>query len=251
MIKRTVYYMFILGIFTGALVCAVLAVKDAAPFIKSDWEIRQLREEVKTEENDPNGEKMTGDNIHWDQLRKINADIVAWITVPGTKIDYPVLQCSTWNEYLHKDYKGEYSYPGSIFIQPGVSFFDKHVVVYGHNMASRAMFGSLHDYESKDFAREHPDVYIYEQERTIHARIYSTYDCEDASETYLTEFRTEKEWVTWLTMTVKDNYYDMGVVPVKEDRVITLSTCSTGKSEDSRYTVHSVVQERTEDIDED
>lgn len=116
-------------------------------------------------------------------------------------------------------------------------------------MASRAMFGSLHDYESKDFARKHPDVYIYEQGRTIHARIYSTYDCEDASETYRTYFQTEKEWVTWLTMTVKDNYYDIGVVPVKEDRVITLPTCSTGKSEDSRYTVHSVIKEITNDVD--
>lgn len=243
--------MLLFGIFAAALACAVLAVKDAAPFIKSEWEIRQLREKVKTEEHDPNGKETTRDNIHWDQLQKINSDIVAWITVPGTKIDYPVLQCSTWNEYLHKDYKGEYSYPGSIFIQPGVSFSDQHIVVYGHNMASRAMFGSLHDYESKAFGREHPDVYIYEQGRTTHARIYSTYDCEDASETYQTEFRTGKEWMAWLTMTVEENYYGMGVVPVKEDRVITLSTCSTGRSEDSRYTVHSVVQERTEDIDED
>ena len=243
--------MLLFGIFAVALTCAVLAVKDAAPFIKSEWEIRQLREKVKTEEHDPNEKETRRDNIYWDQLQKINPDIVAWITVPGTKIDYPVLQCSTWNEYLHKDYKGEYSYPGSIFIQPGVSFSDQHIVVYGHNMASRAMFGSLHDYESKEFGREHPDVYIYEQGRTTHARIYSTYDCEDASETYQTEFRRVKEWMAWLTMTMEENYYGMGVVPVKEDRVITLSTCSTGRSEDSRYTVHSVVQERTGDIDED
>lgn len=238
--------MLLFGIFAVALTCAVLAVKDAAPFIKSEWEIRQLREKVKTEEHDPNEKETRRDNIYWDQLQKINPDIVAWITVPGTKIDYPVLQCSTWNEYLHKDYKGEYSYPGSIFIQPGVSFSDQHIVVYGHNMASRAMFGSLHDYESKEFGREHPDVYIYEQGRTTHARIYSTYDCEDASETYQTEFRRVKEWMAWLTMTMEENYYGMGVVPVKEDRVITLSTCSTGRSEDSRYTVHSVVRREQE-----
>ena len=249
MVKRTVYQLLLLGIFAAALLCAVFAVKDAAPFIKSGWEIRQLREKVKTEKNDPDGKETAGASIHWDKLQKINPDIIAWITVPGTKIDYPVLQCSTWNEYLHKDYKGEYSYPGSIFIQPGVSFSDRHVVVYGHNMASRAMFGSLHDYESKEFGREHPDVYIYEQGRTIHARIYCTYDCEDASETYQTEFQTGEEWTAWLTMTVEENYYGMGVMPVKEDRVVTLSTCSTGRSEDSRYTVHSVVQEITEDMD--
>lgn len=249
MVKKIVCQLLLLGIFAAALLCAVLAVKDAAPFIKSGWEIRQLREKVKTEENDPGGKRTAGASIHWDKLQKINPDIIAWITVPGTEIDYPVLQCSTWNEYLHKDYKGEYSYPGSIFIQPGVSFSARHVVVYGHNMASRAMFGSLHDYESKEFGREHPDVYIYEQGRTTHGRIYSTYDCEDASETYQTEFQTGEEWTAWLTMTVEENYYGMGVVPVKEDRVVTLSTCSTGRSENSRYTVHGVVQEITEDMD--
>ena len=54
--------------------------------------------------------------------------------------------------------------------------------------------------------------------------------------------------MTWLTMTIEENYYDMEMVPVKENRVLTLSTCSTGQNEDSRYTVHSVIQEITEDM---
>ena len=98
MVKKIVYQLLLLGIFAAALLCAVLAVKDAAPFIKSGWEIRQLREKVKTDENDPGGKGTAGASIHWDKLQKINPDIIAWITVPGTEIDYPVLQCSTWNE---------------------------------------------------------------------------------------------------------------------------------------------------------
>ena len=249
-IRRFLYYVLILGLFTAMAAFAVLTVKDAYPFVKSDIEIWQLREEVKEKKHNKTWEeRSTMDGLNWEKMKEINPDIVAWITVPGTQIDYPILQCSTWNEYLHKNYKGEYSYPGSIFIQPGVRFTDRHVVIYGHNMASRSMFGSLHDYESQDFGLQHPDVYIYEQGRTIHARIYSTYDCEDASETYQTDFQTEEEWMTWLTMTIEENYYDMEMVPVKENRVLTLSTCFTGKNEDSRYTVHSVIQEITEDMD--
>lgn len=115
-IRRFLYYVLILGLFTAMAAFAVLAVKDAYPFVKSDIEIWQLREEVKEKKHNKTWEeRSTMDVLNWEKIKRINPDIVAWITVPGTEIDYPILQCSTWNEYLHKNYKGEYSYPGSIF----------------------------------------------------------------------------------------------------------------------------------------
>ena len=241
--KRLLFYLLLFGLFAAALAFGVLALHDAWPFIKSDWDIHKLREEIKGEEEENTLEDGMMD-IRWEKLQEENPDIVAWIKVPGTKIDYPVMQCSEWNEYLHKDYKGNYSYPGSIFIQPGVTFLDQHIVIYGHNMASRSMFGSLHDYESENFGRKHPYIYIYQPGKVIHAKIYSTYDCEDASETYVTNFKTSEEWQDWLTMTIEKNYYDVGTVfPSVYDRIITLSTCSTGRSADSRYVVQSRIKE--------
>lgn len=127
-------------IFIGA------AFREEYPLWKNQKILEDLRSDVKAEE--------TGDGnpgIDWEKLKKINPDIVGWIKVPGTKIDYPVLQGSRWNEYLHKDYKGEYCYAGSIFLQPETSFEDKHLILYGHNMRTRSMFGSLHEFESEDF----------------------------------------------------------------------------------------------------
>ena len=98
-------------IFIGA------AFREEYPLWKNQKILEDLRSDVKAEE--------TGDGnpgIDWEKLKKINPDIVGWIKVPGTKIDYPVLQGSRWNEYLHKDYKGEYCYAGSIFLQPETSF---------------------------------------------------------------------------------------------------------------------------------
>ena len=75
---------------------------------------------------------------------------------------YPVLKGKEWNEYLHKNYEGDYSYAGSIFIQPGTSFDDRHLVIYGHNMRVKSMFGSLHDFESEDFYKKHNKIYLYQ-----------------------------------------------------------------------------------------
>ena len=88
-----------------AVICLVFAAREYYPYLKNDIELRKLREEVAEETED----EEDGEAIDWDRLKKINPDIIAWIRVPGTKIDYPVLQCSEWNEYLHKNYKGEKS----------------------------------------------------------------------------------------------------------------------------------------------
>ena len=131
-------------IFIGA------AFREEYPLWKNQKILEDLRSDVKAEET---GDEVPG--IDWEKLKKINPDIVGWIKVPGTRIDYPVLQGSRWNEYLHKDYKGEYCYAGSIFLQPETSFEDKHLILYGHNMRTRSMFGSLHEFESEDFYKKH------------------------------------------------------------------------------------------------
>ena len=80
--------------------------------------------------------------------------------VPGTKIDYPVLACHRWNEYLHKDYEGKDSKLGSIFIQPETKedFSDFHTIIYGHNMRNMSMFGSLHEFEDESFFKKHKKI---------------------------------------------------------------------------------------------
>ena len=82
-----------------AVICLVFAAREYYPYLKNDIELRKLREEVAEETEDEEDREA----IDWDRLKKINPDIIAWIRVPGTKIDYPVLQCSEWNEYLHKN----------------------------------------------------------------------------------------------------------------------------------------------------
>lgn len=212
------------------------------PLWKNQKILEDLQSDVKTEET---GDEDPG--IDWEKLKKINPDIVGWIKVPGTRIDYPVLRGSRWNEYLHKDYKGESSYAGSIFIQPGASFEDKHLILYGHNMRTRSMFGSLHEFESEDFYKKYNKIYLYQPEKVMKYTVYSVYDCLDKSTTYLTDFtgnKKDERWMDWLSMTIEKNaYYPIKKKPEKEGQILTLSTCSgKKKGDDYRLVVNAVIK---------
>ena len=92
-----------------------------------------------------------------EQLRELSDDAVAWITVDGTRIDYPVMQGKTNAEYLNKDPYGEFSLSGSIFLdnRNDKTFSDPYSLIYGHHMEYGAMFGSLDKYKDKTYFDAH------------------------------------------------------------------------------------------------
>ncbi len=236
-----------------------LAVKEYAPFLKNDIKMHELQKEVApddTTEDTPAGQeqklpKWARRKIDWDKLHKINPDIIAWIRVPGTKIDYPVLRCKKWNEYLHKDYKGEASKPGSIFIQPETNkdFSDFHTIIFGHNMRNKSMFGFLHSYEEESFWKKHRKIYIYQPGKAVRYQIFAAYDCKDGSETYRTEYKDEKAKEEWISMIRKESYFPAKDTAGTGDHILTLSTCSNGGPRSSRYVVHGLEREVIEYVE--
>ena len=93
------------------------------------------------------------DNSPFGQLKAINPDITAWITMPGTAIDYPVLQGSTNYSYINTDVYGNFALAGSIFLDSRNSegYTDIYSLLYGHNMDQHRMFGDVNLYKEKDF----------------------------------------------------------------------------------------------------
>ena len=239
----------------AALFFLILAIREYAPFYLNDRKMEQLQKDVapikKTEEKKKMVKKIPGwasREIDWKKLHKINPDIIAWIQVPETKIDYPVLRCHTWNEYLHKDYKGNKAYLGSVFIQSenAPNFRDFDTIIYGHNMRNKSMFGSLHKYEKKSFWKKHRVIYLYQPDKAIRYRIYAAYDCKDGSETFQTEFKDDAAKKEWILLTRKLSYYTAKDKIRPDDFILTLSTCSNGGPRSSRYVVHSIKKEMIE-----
>ena len=98
-----------------------------------------------------------GENPSLAQLQQLNRDVIGWLTVPDTPIDYPLLQGQDDLEYVNHDVQGEFALSGAIFLscQNAADFGDRYSLVYGHHMENRAMFGCLPDFLEEAFFLSH------------------------------------------------------------------------------------------------
>ena len=131
-------------------------------------EYEDLRTYVKETDEDDHTEGTDGSDgkqtvVDFKALKKINPDIVAWIRIPDTSIDYPVVQGNDDSYYLTHTFKKAEHVAGAIFLDSdnNADFSDDKNIIYGHNMKDGSMFQGLHKYESESYLQEHNKVYLY------------------------------------------------------------------------------------------
>lgn len=167
------------------------------------------------------------------ELFAINPDIVGWITIADTEIDYPVMQrCDEKEYYLHRDFYGEKEARGCIFVDEDCDVFapSDNVLIYGHRMLDGSMFDDLFNYTKKEFWQEHQ----YIQFNTLRRR--QTYQIICVFKTTATvgegfpyylfiDAFEDSEWDDYWTNCRQNAYYDTGLELDYDDKIITLSTC--------------------------
>lgn len=166
-----------------------------------------------------------------------NAHIYAWISIPGTRIDYPMLQHPSDNtHYLNHNLDGSRGYPGCIYTEKenAADFSDFNTVIYGHNMKNGSMFHDLHNYEDETFLPEHPYVYIYTPDRVLRYRIFASYRYDDRHLLYSFDYATEEGRSGYLKeirgIRSMSAVLDDQVEVTAQDRLVTLSTCVSGRA---------------------
>lgn len=185
--------------------------------------------------------------IDFKSLKEKNQDIYAWITIPDTNIDYPVLQHPTdLNYYIDYNMDGTKGYPGCICSQfiNSKDFDDFNTVLYGHNMNAGTMFANLHFYKDSEFFNSHPYIYVYTEEGTLVYQVFAAYTFTDIH--LLMGFDLTKEEVR---QTYIDNIFELSgitdnfnrdVEVTTDSKILSLETC-VNNQDDKRYIVAAVL----------
>ena len=173
-------------------------------------------------------------------LQQENADIVGWILFENNDmISYPVLYSGDNEKYIRTDIYGNSTTAGCIFMEGGCTpdFEDCHTILYGHNMKNLSMFGSLKKYKTEGYYDEHQYFMIYTNDMAYRYRIFAFYDIPETDDVYQIGFAPDDTFGTFVNDMKRHSYEDTGVSVTKDDKVITLSTCS---AEGYRFVVHGV-----------
>lgn len=240
------------------------ATKEAAKGALTQEEIEELFKEHKTEEVEvPTEEAGTIEStevdaemaieeikavVDWEGLWEINSDVYAWISIPGTSIDYPILQHSSDNTYyLNYNIDGSYGYPGCIYTENlnSKDFTDNNTVIYGHNMKNGTMFAGLHQFEDSSFFTQNDKIYIYTPGKELTYTIFAAYIYDDRHLLYSFDFTNEDVYAAYLEeiFTRRDLSTNIrtDINVTKEDNIITLVTCMS-KQPDKRLLVQAVLE---------
>jgi sortase B len=200
------------------VISSYFLIKNFLEYKTSNNSNKELIEDVFIEEN--NDEK--DNTINWDKMLEINKDIIGWIRIENTNINYPILKDNDNLKYLKHSYNGNYNSNGSIFTLNNDPFNEKITTIYGHNMKNGIMFSELSKYMNEEFLKEHSNIEIYTKAQNYKATIFSCYSIDVNQEEInikLLDFEDEIEYYKKASKYSIDNIGEI-------KKIIKLSTCS-------------------------
>ena len=180
------------------------------------------------------------------KLRALNPDVVAWLRIDDTKINYPVVQGEDNNQYLNTNAIGEYSLAGSIFLdyRNEADFSSPNSIVYGHHMARDNMFGQLDEYRERDFFDAHRTGTIY-FDRAWHDITFFAFLKADAHDQVLYDpDLVQGGGVDGFYSYLQSHAQHFEEIELSsESRFLTLSTCCSSGSPNDRYLLIGIIEE--------
>lgn len=197
-------------------ISSYILLKDLQELNESNESTEDLIEES-IEINEETQEKY----IDWDYLKSVNEDIIAWIEIEGTNINYPILKYKE-DYYLKHSFDKRYNSNGSIFTTNLFPFEDDETIVYGHNMRNGSMFSNLGNYLDRNFLYSHLKFKIYTPNGDYEASIFSVYSI---------GIENECQNIKLLDFDEKIIYYkNVSKYKIENDeninKIVKLSTCS-------------------------
>ena len=225
--------------------------------ISSYYIYKQLREEneqesifddlceiiQEDEKNQAERNFVTNNDINLNDIYNQNNDLVGWLKIDDTNINYPVMQTKNNEEYyLRKNFYKKYSSYGTPFLASSCNIdTSENLIVYGHHMQNSKMFGELENYKKEDFYKSHKYINFYTLEADIKYEIFAVFRTtlykNNTFKYYQNiELDNEDDYTRFINKCCELSYYDTGIKPNYKEKLITLSTCDY-TTENSRLVV--------------
>lgn len=241
-------------IFTTIKVCAILMfiiIGGVFGYVlfnnkTSEDNVNKITDEINTllkKVEDEDSEKYSNGN-YLKSLLTVNSDTVGWLTVLGTKIDYPVVQTNDNSYYLNKNFNKEKDYNGWVFMdyRNNIEELDKNTIIYAHNrFYSGVMFGTLSNVTKKNWLNNEDNYTITFNtlEENLSWKVFSIYSVKVTSDYLYKDFATDNDWLDFVDMLKDRSDYEFDTTIGVDDKILTLSTCLEN---DKRLVVHAVLE---------
>ena len=177
-------------------------------------------------------------DIDFNALKQTNPDVVLWLMVGGTNINYPIVQTNNNDYYLNHNILKRKSTDGWTFLDyRNNSINDKNTIFYGHNLLNKTAFGSMSKMFSKNyFNKNNHNIYVIDENNVYIYEVFSVYYSEPVTDYLQIEFYDE-EYLQFLNKLKSKSMYDFGISLDVGDKILTLSTCSDDNT--GRKVVHA------------
>lgn len=180
--------------------------------------------------------------VDFDALWEINPDVVGWIYIPDTTVNYPILQGETNDTYLYHLVTGKYNRSGSIFMdhRNKPDYSDQNTVIYGHHMGDGTMFADIVKFKRQSYFDAHPTGYLFTPERTYVLTFFTAYVTDMSDDAWRRDFPSQEVYAEWIQDSASRSEVNCGLLPVLTDQILTLSTC-TYEYDDARFILAAIM----------
>jgi len=170
-------------------------------------------------------------SVDFSGLKRLNEDCVAWILIPNTNINYPVVEGIDNSYYVTHTFKKKSNKSGSIFLDMRNSsdFSDKNTIIYGHNLKNNKMFSDLRKYLSQSYFDSHKKIIIYTEGKQFIYEAFSVYKTMEDSEAYKVKFKDEETFLNHVDGSIEKSQIVFEGDKSNINNIITLSTCTNNK----------------------
>lgn len=173
--------------------------------------------------------KMKLIDVNFDELKSINNEVVGWIKVEGTTINYPFVHTSNNDYYLNHSFDKSSNGAGWVFMdyRNKINLSNKNTILYAHGRTNGRMFGDLKNILSNNWLNDKNNFVVKlstNKENTLW-QVFSVYRIDNTSDYIQTEFSDDNEFLDWGNMLLNRSSYNFNTSLNSNDRIITLSTC--------------------------